>query len=157
MAFLVLFFIVALSLCVVGLIVIALAAIWESVREENCKNSNEKRALKTIDWTAWSEASARSTWRSCRSCYASPDSIMRYFRSRVLRRCSCCDCPYHQHNETARSDVFQRGHGTVPAVPSLAIVPVSRYLCNGSLDEYRLDFCRHSYLSSRRMWRIGEH
>jgi len=78
MAFLVLFFIVALSLCVVGLIVIALAAIWESVREENCKNSNEKRALKTIDWTAWSEASARSTWRSCRSCYASPDSIMRY-------------------------------------------------------------------------------
>jgi len=34
MAFLVLFFIVALSLCVVGLIVIALAAIWESVRDD---------------------------------------------------------------------------------------------------------------------------
>ena len=34
MAFLVLFFIVALSLFVVGLIVIALAAIWESVRDD---------------------------------------------------------------------------------------------------------------------------
>ena len=44
-----------------------------------------------------------------------------------------------------------------PSVPGLAIVPVSRYLRNGSLDVYRLDFCRHSYLSSRRMWRIGEH
>ena len=44
-----------------------------------------------------------------------------------------------------------------PSVPGPAIVPVSRYLRNGSLDVYRLDFCRHSYLSSRRMWRIGEH
>src|SRR6516164_4991659 len=131
MAFLVLFFIVALSLCVVGLIVIALAAIWESLREINVAKLPELLRKSRLDHAQ--------------------------FRSRVLRRCSCCDCPYHQHNETARSDVFQRGHGTVPAVPSLAIVPVSRYLCNGSLDEYRLDFCRHSYLSSRRMWRIGEH
>ena len=36
------------------------------------------------------------------------------FRSRVLRGCSCCDRPHDQHNETARSEVFQRGHGTVP-------------------------------------------
>ena len=43
-----------------------------------------------------------------------------------------------------------------PSVPGPAIVPVSRYLRNGSLDVYQLDFCRHSYLSSRRMWRIGE-
>ena len=91
MAFLVLFFIVALSLCVVGLIVIALAAIWESVREENCKNSNEKRALKTIDWTAWSQpeinvAKLPELLRKSRLDHA-------LFRSRVLRRCSCCDRP----------------------------------------------------------------
>jgi hypothetical protein len=50
MAFLFLFFTVALSLCVVGLIVIALAAILGSVRDDwKLKNPNEKYGRETID------------------------------------------------------------------------------------------------------------
>jgi hypothetical protein len=50
MAFLFLFFAVALSLCVVGLIVIALAAILGSVRDDwKLKNPNEKYARETTD------------------------------------------------------------------------------------------------------------
>src|SRR6516225_3037878 len=117
---------------------------------------NEKRALKTIDWTAWSEASARPTWRSCRSCYASPDSIMRYLGRAFYVAVAAAIA--HSIN-TTRQLAARYSKGVMapsPSVPGLAIVPVSRYLRNGSLDVHPLDFCRHSYLSSRRIWRIGE-
>ena len=51
MAFLLLFFTVALSLCVVGLVVLALASILGSVRDDwKIKNPNENRVRETTDF-----------------------------------------------------------------------------------------------------------
>jgi hypothetical protein len=50
MPFLLLFFTVALSLCVVGLVVLALASILGSVRDDwKIKNPNENRVRETTD------------------------------------------------------------------------------------------------------------
>jgi hypothetical protein len=60
MAFLFLFFIVALSLCVVGLIVLALAVILGSVRGERpSKKLERERPLRLLIGTSWSEARRR--------------------------------------------------------------------------------------------------
>ena len=100
---------------------------------------------------------SRATWRSCRSCRASPDFDHALFRSHFYVAVAAAIA----HTiKTTRQLAARYSKGVMapsPSVPGLAIVPVSRYLRNGSLDVYRLDFCRHSYLSSRRMWRIGEH
>jgi len=65
MAFVLLLFTVALSLCVVGLIVIALAAILGRLRGDwTLKNRKRTAAFVRLPiGTAWSEASARSNDR----------------------------------------------------------------------------------------------
>ncbi len=85
MAFLFLFFTVALSLCVVGLIVLALASILGSVRDDWKieKNPNESRDRETTDRprTFASHDSGGGKWRLARPRY-DLDQCARIRRSR---------------------------------------------------------------------------